>query len=94
MTSESVPEALNSATSQAAAHSSSLWDRTSTWVADHRYTVAGVTFVITSAGVYYLLSSSSSKGDGKPKKSKKERRKEKLDVESGKQTPPVEEICQ
>lgn len=64
---------------------SSLWDRISTWVSEHKavvYTVAGVAVVVTGAGVVYYLNNSptSSQGqnaDGSQKLSKKERRKRK-----------------
>jgi import receptor subunit TOM70 len=42
---------------------SSLWDRVSTWVSEHKavvYTIAGVAVVVTTAGaVYYIRSVSS-----------------------------------
>lgn len=39
---------------------SSLWDRISTWVSEHKavvYTIAGVAVVITGAGAVYYISS-------------------------------------
>ncbi|KAL2023781.1 hypothetical protein VTK56DRAFT_1048 [Thermocarpiscus australiensis] len=61
---------------------SSLWDRISTWVSEHKavvYTIAGVAIVITGAGaVYYIRSSPSQEPkDTAPRLSKKERRKRK-----------------
>ncbi len=41
---------------------SSLWDRISTWVSEHKavvYTIAGVAVVVTTAGAVYYISNSS-----------------------------------
>lgn len=60
---------------------SSLWDRISTWVSEHKavvYTIAGVAVVVTTAGaVYYVRSGPSEPKDTTPRPSKKERRKRK-----------------
>ncbi|KAK4150984.1 hypothetical protein C8A00DRAFT_36406 [Chaetomidium leptoderma] len=58
---------------------SSLWDRISTWVSEHKavvYTIAGVAVVVTTAGAVYYVSNQEPK-DTTPKLSKKERRKRK-----------------
>lgn len=58
---------------------SSVWDRISTWVAEHKavvYTVAGVAIVVTTAGAIYYVRTAPSQ-DTTPKLSKKERRKRK-----------------
>ncbi|KAK3307985.1 uncharacterized protein B0T15DRAFT_92534 [Chaetomium strumarium] len=57
---------------------SSLWDRISTWVSEHKavvYTIAGVAVVVTTAGAVYYIRSESK--DTAPRPSKKERRKRK-----------------
>jgi mitochondrial import receptor subunit TOM70 len=70
--------------------SSSLWDRITTWAAEHKaivYTIAGVTIVATAAGVYYYSVDASSaqqrtSGDAaSKKKAKKDRRKQKKEGE-------------
>jgi hypothetical protein len=70
--------------------SSSLWDRISSWAAEHKavvYTIAGVTVAVTAAGVIYYLndSSKSPKESTTPtsgkNKSKKARRKAKKEAE-------------
>ncbi|OCK80081.1 mitochondrial precursor protein [Lepidopterella palustris CBS 459.81] len=69
--------------------SSSLWDRLTTWASEHKgvvYTIAGVTLVVTAAGVIYYVSdsgkSASGSGESSPKrKSKKDRRKTKKEAE-------------
>ncbi|KAK4121396.1 mitochondrial precursor protein [Parathielavia appendiculata] len=78
---------------------SSLWDRISTWVSEHKavvYTIAGVAVVVTTAGaVYYVRSSSSQEPkDTQPKLSKKERRKRKQaerEAEAQKASAPAKE---
>lgn len=48
-------------TSSTAAQSSGLWDRVSTWASEHKavvYTIAGVSVVVTAAGVAYYLTDS------------------------------------
>ncbi|KAK3296823.1 uncharacterized protein B0H64DRAFT_473017 [Chaetomium fimeti] len=58
---------------------SSLWDRISTWVSEHKavvYTIAGVAVVVTTAGAVYYVTSGPSE-ESTPKLSKKERRKRK-----------------
>lgn len=50
-----------SSNSTAAAQSSGLWDRVSTWASEHKavvYTVAGVAIVVTATGVAYYLTDS------------------------------------
>ena len=69
--------------------SSSLWDRISTWASEHKgviYTIAGVTLVVTAAGVIYYVSDSGSspkqqESSGGKRKSKKDRRKTKKEAE-------------
>ncbi|KAJ4302321.1 TOM (translocase of outer membrane) complex component [Collariella sp. IMI 366227] len=59
---------------------SSLWDRISTWVSEHKavvYTIAGVAVVVTTAGAVYYVRSSQEPKDTTPRLSKKERRKRK-----------------
>lgn len=71
----------------------SLWDRISTWASEHKaavYTIAGVTLVVTGAGVVYYMSEpktgpSEEAATGK-KKAKKNKRKTK-DVEKGEAAP-------
>ncbi|KAF3760559.1 hypothetical protein M406DRAFT_295911 [Cryphonectria parasitica EP155] len=58
---------------------SSVWDRISTWVSEHKavvYTIAGVTVAVAAGGVVYY-STNSKPNDATPKLSKKERRKRK-----------------
>jgi import receptor subunit TOM70 len=64
--------------------SDSLWDRISTWASENKavvYTIAGVTLVVTGAGVYYYLaadkpSQPSPTPGQKKKKSKRKTKKE------------------
>ncbi|ORY57274.1 import receptor [Pseudomassariella vexata] len=60
---------------------SSVWDRITSWASENKavvYTIAGVTLVVTAAGVvYYLNDDSKPKASSQPKLSKKERRKRK-----------------
>lgn len=83
-------EAINESASQTATKvssaSSSFWDRVSNWASENKtvvYTAAGITFVVTSAGIIYYFSSSSSdsQGDQSTRKSKKDRRKAKREAE-------------
>lgn len=79
-----------SLTSSSIDSSSSLWDRISTWAAEHKavvYTLAGATIVATGAGIYYYTSSPkpSDAATGK-KKAKKDKRKAKKDAEEGETT--------
>lgn len=74
------------------ASNSTVWDRVSRWVAEHKvvvYTVAGVT-VVAGAGFYYVSRSNQTpKADDAAsiqRKSKKERRKAKKDAEEAVQT--------
>ncbi|KGM91790.1 uncharacterized protein PADG_12105 [Paracoccidioides brasiliensis Pb18] len=79
--------------------SPTVWDRISTWASENKallYTIAGVSVVVTSAGVVYYLTSDSGRSTGstqptEKKKSKKERRREKKKAEEEKKaevTPP------
>ena len=68
----------------------SVWDRITTWASENKavvYTVAGVTLVVTGAGVIYYTSSANktAAADARPV-SKKERRKQKRekDLEAAK----------
>jgi len=69
--------------------SASLWSRFTSWAAEHKtvvYTIAGVTLIVTSAGVVYYLSgpsasSSHEKASSEKRKSKKSSKKAKRDVE-------------
>ncbi|CRG88375.1 Mitochondrial import receptor subunit tom-70 [Talaromyces islandicus] len=66
--------------------SSSVWDRISNWVSEHKavvYTVAGIAVVVTGGTVFYL-STSKPQEPSAPRKSKKERRKEKKKAEEEK----------
>lgn len=79
----------SSAGSAVSTPSSSVWDRISTWASEHKaavYTIAGVTLVVTGAGVVYYVSGSGAaararEAAGEQKKSKKERRKAKKDAQ-------------
>ena len=62
--------------------SSSLWDRITTWASEHKavvYTIAGVTLVVTAAGVVYYVqdSSKASKAPESAKTAKNRKKKEK-----------------
>jgi import receptor subunit TOM70 len=71
--------------------SSGLWDRISSWASDNKalvYTIAGVTLVVTAAGVVYYTSESQpspSTGSSSPlsrsKANKKAKRKAKKEAE-------------
>lgn len=76
-----------------ASSSASVWDRISNWVSENKalvYTIAGVSVVVTTAGVvYYLSDSKSGAGAAAPaekKKSKNQRRKEKKKAEDEKKS--------
>ncbi|KAF2138563.1 uncharacterized protein K452DRAFT_353076 [Aplosporella prunicola CBS 121167] len=79
-------------TSAAAAGSSSLWDRISSWASEHKavvYTIAGVTVLVTGAGAVYYFSDSGKPTKAETAKSKKnkkakERRKAKQAAEEEK----------
>jgi mitochondrial import receptor subunit TOM70 len=72
--------------------SDSLWDRISNWASENKavvYTIAGVTLVITGAGVYYYLSSEKSQKPSQSpstKKKSKNRKKAKKDDEVASKT--------
>ena len=72
--------------------SDSLWDRISNWASEHKavvYTVAGVTLVVTGAGVYYYLSADKSQQQAPStsvKKKSKNRKKSKKDDETASKT--------
>jgi hypothetical protein len=70
--------------------SASIWDRISSWVAEHKavvYTIAGVTVVATAAGVYYYYSTTpppapkDTETATAKKKAKKARRKAEKEAE-------------
>lgn len=86
---QSISDAASRAGSSASGTTSSLWDRFSDWASDHKavvYTVAGVTLVVTGAGIYYYtLGSGTSKETDSQKKSKKERRKAKKEADEASQ---------
>lgn len=66
--------------------SSSLWDRITTWASEHKaavYTIAGVTLVVTGAGVIYY-SSSSPRVSEQAAAEREERRKARKDKKKGK----------
>ncbi|KAJ5819998.1 mitochondrial outer membrane translocase receptor [Penicillium riverlandense] len=76
-----------------ASSSASVWDRISNWVSENKalvYTIAGVSVVVTTAGVaYYLSDSKGGAGAAAPaekKKSKSQRRKEKKKAEDEKKS--------
>lgn len=72
-----------SAFASSSASSSSLWDRLSTWASENKavvYTIAGVTLVVTAAGIYYYTSDASVPKPASKKKPKK--RKSKKDDEA------------
>ncbi|KAK5150994.1 TOM (translocase of outer membrane) complex component [Oleoguttula sp. CCFEE 6159] len=88
------PIALDTSLTSAAAGSSSLWNRITTWASEHRaavYTIAGVTLVVTAAGVVYYVSDSrkdaTSDTGSKKRKSKKDRLKAKKEAEKAEATP-------
>jgi len=67
--------------------SSSLWERLSTWASENKatvYTIAGVTLVVTAAGVYYYSSEAAPVTKSSPKK-KAKKRKNKKDPDQAKQ---------
>lgn len=77
--------------------SPSLWDRISNWASEHKaavYTIAGVTLVVTGAGVVYYLSEpktpakdEESATGGKSKKKKNKRKTSKQAEKEGTATP-------
>jgi import receptor subunit TOM70 len=69
--------------------SSSLWDRISTWASENKavvYTIAGVTLVVTAAGIYYVNSSQAAESEKattpSSKKKTRKRKGKKSDVEA------------
>lgn len=86
---EAALRASSSTASSISNASSSVWDRLSTWISEHKaavYTIAGVTLVVTGAGAIYYVSGSSASAKareeaGEQRKSKKERRKAKKEAE-------------
>lgn len=73
--------------------SSSLWDRISSWASENKalvYTIAGVTLVVTAAGVVYYTSEAKPAADStsspasKAKVNKKAKRKAKTEEEKAK----------
>lgn len=87
MAAESIPAINTSASrvpSQAPSAGSGVWERFTSWASENKkvvYTVAGITFIATSAGVIYYLSSPPTQSDQYSKKSKKEKRKARKEVE-------------
>ncbi|KAH6627070.1 hypothetical protein B0J18DRAFT_159122 [Chaetomium sp. MPI-SDFR-AT-0129] len=75
----------------------SLWDRISTWVSEHKavvYTIAGVAVVVTTAGAVYYVRNGPNQTT--PKLSKKERRKRKQaerEAEGGQASAPTGETA-
>jgi len=64
----------------------SVWDRITEWATENKtivYTIAGVTVVVSGAGLVYYLKKDSSSPPSEPKLSKKERRKRKDAERSG-----------
>jgi import receptor subunit TOM70 len=69
--------------------STSLWDRITTWASENKaliYTIAGVTLVVTAAGVVYYTSESKPSADtssaaSRAKSNKKAKRKAKKEAE-------------
>lgn len=83
------PVQLNTSSfASSSASSSSLWDRFSTWVSDNKatvYTIAGVTLVVTAAGIYYVNSNQVTPEQEKtitPKKKTRKRKAKKGDGEA------------
>lgn len=77
-----------------ASSSASVWDRLSKWVSENKalvYTIAGVSVVVTSAGVVYYLSGSAAPPPTEKKKSKNQRRKEKKKAEDEKKAKAASE---
>jgi import receptor subunit TOM70 len=73
--------------SSSSASSSSLWDRISTWASENKaavYTIAGVTLLVTAAGIYYVNTSQTAEKEKAttPKKKARKRKAKKSDVES------------
>lgn len=63
----------------AGAGSASLWDRISSWAAEHKavvYTIAGVTVLVTGAGAVYYFSGDASKKPESAKAKKNRKQKE------------------
>jgi import receptor subunit TOM70 len=80
--------------------SSSLWDRITSWASENKalvYTIAGVTLVVTAAGVVYYSSeakptgASSSSPTSKAKANKKAKRKAKKEAEEKAKVEETEE---
>lgn len=75
MASEAVPQAVADTASSVASSSQSVWDRITTWASENKtvvYTIAGVTVVVTGAGlVYYLTPRQEAKASKKSKKKAK-----------------------
>ena len=87
MAAESIPAINTSASripSQAPSAGSGVWDRFTSWASENKtvvYTVAGITFIATSAGVIYYLSSPATQSDQNLKKSKKEKKRARKEAE-------------
>ncbi|KAI9714627.1 MAG: TOM (translocase of outer membrane) complex component [Chrysothrix sp. TS-e1954] len=78
---EAASQNASNAAASVSSSTSSVWDRFSNWASENKaavYTIAGVTLVVTGAGIYYYRSSA---GDDEPRKSKKERRRAKKEAE-------------
>jgi mitochondrial import receptor subunit TOM70 len=74
------------------AGSSSLWGRITAWASEHKaivYTIAGVTLVVTAAGVVYYVNDSNNRSkeatspSSRKNQAKKARRKAKKEAEDG-----------
>jgi import receptor subunit TOM70 len=82
------PDLISSPAFITSTTSDSLWDRISNWAAENKavvYTIAGVTLVVTGAGVYYYLSTDKSQQQApstSAKKKSKNRKKTKKDDDS------------
>jgi import receptor subunit TOM70 len=87
--SQPVPVQLDPSVLSSAGSSSSLWGRITTWASEHKavvYTIAGVTLVVTAAGVVYYVNDSNKPKEptsppSKKNQAKKARRKAKKEAE-------------
>ncbi|KAF2672817.1 import receptor [Microthyrium microscopicum] len=77
------------------ASSSSLFDRISTWASENKavvYTIAGVTVLVSAAGIYYYVNDTTPSKPSPKKKSKKRKGKKDEDASTGattsRETPP------
>lgn len=93
MSAESIPAVAADTTASIASSSQSVWDRITTWASENKavvYTVAGVTVVVTGAGLVYYLSPRQEKETKTSKKSKRKAKKSAEASTSEEKAAPVE----